>query len=59
MAALTVRTMKTEEGEVWLHSASVVDDGGGLCGALIALFFRKEHHYTLNRGMDGPQSLSG
>jgi len=46
---------------VWLHpaSASVLDGGRGLCGALIALQLEKEHHYTLNRGVDGPQSHSG
>jgi len=45
------------EGQgVWLHSASVLGGGRGLCGALIALLLGKEHQYTLNRGVDGPQS---
>jgi len=48
-----------EGQEVWLHSALVLYGGCGLCGALIALLLGKEHQYTLNRGVDGPQSHSG
>jgi hypothetical protein len=60
---VTVRTVKTWRGvegqEVWLHSASALDGGRGLCGAVIALVLGEEHQHALNRGVDGLQSHSG
>lgn len=46
---------------MWLHSASasVLDGGRGLHGALIALLLEKEHQYNLSRGVNGPQRLLG